>query len=299
MKWRKEGAQGGSLRHWVLIPAAAGIVMLSCCSGASAEIIEKKFRSRNVGDSFRVCMSLPASYAKGTKRYPVLVLLDGDLYFRETSEVFASMMEEGTLREFIIVGIGYPDTYLKRKRDYTPTRVHGFPTAGGVRKFYSFIRAELLPYVDKNYRTLPEGRCIAGHSLGGLAALYGLVRHGDLFDSYIVISPALWWDNELLFRYRPAKRASRGGIAPCYAVYAAAGSLEDIMMERHVKRYNRLIMRHWPDSRVGFAEFKDRDHYTVVPDALREGVLFVWGSGAGEAEPAPSACEGMEHAIQR
>lgn len=35
-----------------------------------------------------------------------------------------------------------------------------------------------------------------GHSLGGLFAIYTLVKQPGLFDGFIAISPSLWWDEE-------------------------------------------------------------------------------------------------------
>jgi tetratricopeptide (TPR) repeat protein len=40
-------------------------------------------------------------------------------------------------------------------------------------------------------------RILAGHSLGGLFAIHAMVSRPDLFNSYVAVSPALQWDNQV------------------------------------------------------------------------------------------------------
>lgn len=49
----------------------------------------------------------------------------------------------------------------------------------------SFITKELVPFIDKNYRTIPvvEKRAITGFSMGGHGSLWLAMRHPDLFKS--------------------------------------------------------------------------------------------------------------------
>ena len=65
----------------------------------------------------------------------------------------------------IVVGIGNTD----RTRDLTPSRakVESYPTSGGGDKFLEFIQSELIPEIEKRYRTAPY-RIFAGHSFGVL-----------------------------------------------------------------------------------------------------------------------------------
>jgi predicted alpha/beta superfamily hydrolase len=51
--------------------------------------------------------------------------------------------------------------------------------AGGADSFLRFIREELLPEVDRKYRTAPF-RILMGHSLGGLFALHAFSRSPGL-----------------------------------------------------------------------------------------------------------------------
>jgi predicted alpha/beta superfamily hydrolase len=88
-------------------------------------------------------------------------------------------------------------------RDLTPTRadlknpdgtVDTFPTSGGADRFLDFIQTELIPEIEKRYRTAPY-RIFAGHSLGGLLAIHALITRPNLFNAFIAVSPSLQWDN--------------------------------------------------------------------------------------------------------
>jgi predicted alpha/beta superfamily hydrolase len=99
----------------------------------------------------------------------------------------------------IVVGIDNTD----RTRDLTPTHIKEdilyldsslAKTSGGGEKFISYLRKELIPYIDSHYPTQPF-RMVIGHSFGGLMAMHMLIHHTDLFDVYVSIDPSMWWDN--------------------------------------------------------------------------------------------------------
>jgi predicted alpha/beta superfamily hydrolase len=129
----------------------------------------------------------------------VLYQTDAPGHVNEVGADMDFLVAHDRMPELIVVGIVNTD----RTRDLTPTRadvknpdgtVQAFPTSGGSDKFLDFIQNELMPEVNKRYRTAPY-RIFAGHSLGGLLAIHTLVNRPNLFDAYIAISPSLWWDN--------------------------------------------------------------------------------------------------------
>jgi hypothetical protein len=62
-----------------------------------------------------------------------------------------------------------------------------------------FIKEELIPYVETNYRTQPF-RIFSGHSLGGLGVLYAFVNEPDMFNAYVGISSSVYWDDGVLLK---------------------------------------------------------------------------------------------------
>lgn len=67
--------------------------------------------------------------------------------------------------------------------------------SGGADHFYHFIGEELVPYIDKQYSTDTNQRCLVGHSLGGFCTLYMLYRDQAasraIFNDYVAASPSL------------------------------------------------------------------------------------------------------------
>ncbi|AGH44804.1 alpha/beta hydrolase [Paraglaciecola psychrophila] len=70
--------------------------------------------------------------------------------------------------------------------------------SGGANNFLDFIEKELIPYVNKSYRT-NNFKILSGHSLGGLLTVYALQSRPYLFQAHFAFSPSLWWHNQVIF----------------------------------------------------------------------------------------------------
>ena len=130
----------------------------------------------------QIFINLPNGYESSNQAYPVIYLLDGESKFLFSTGVVSFLAGNNRVPEMIIIGI--PNT--NRDRDLTPN----FEKSSGADAFLTFIREELIPFVDKHYRTEPY-RILYGHSLAGMFAVYTMVKQPDLFNSYIAVSPAL------------------------------------------------------------------------------------------------------------
>src|SRR5262249_11169126 len=152
-------------------------------------------KSEVLGEERVALVRTPAGYDAGEQRYPVLYMTDGAAQRGHTAGTIDFLARLGRMPEMIVVAI----TNTDRTRDLTPTRAAGPggpgpATSGGGDKFLKFIETELIPQVEKTYRTQPY-RVFAGHSLGGLLALHAFATRNDLFQAYVAVSPSLFWDN--------------------------------------------------------------------------------------------------------
>lgn len=103
---------------------------------------------------------------------------------------------------FIVVGIESPYNREKnqsRNKDFLPTATNpetiaNYPDAGGADSFLSYVKTEVVPFIDSNYRTLPE-KVAVGHSNGGTLISYSMLTDPDFFDAYIAISPNYSYDD--------------------------------------------------------------------------------------------------------
>ncbi len=137
---------------------------------------------------------VPPSYQWASDRnYPVLFVLDGESNYTHTVGSVSFLSLKGEIPELIIVAI----TSTVRIRDYTQTdwSTHWFG-GGGAKNFKRFLSEELIPEIDKGFRT--NGfRILSGHSAAGQFALYVLSSGPSLFNAYFTISPELTWDDHL------------------------------------------------------------------------------------------------------
>ena len=148
-------------------------------------------------------MSLPESYSDETssyKRYPVLIVLDGNAHFRSITGMvnYMSSGYNGNRRipEMIIVAA----QNVNRRRDFTPDKIMTIREndSGGGERFLSFLENELIPELDKKYRT-EHYRILFGHSLGGLLATHTYMKAHTLFNAFIAVDPSLGtWDAETM-----------------------------------------------------------------------------------------------------
>lgn len=137
---------------------------------------------------------LPVRYGiEKDKRFPVLYVLDGKTHFQHTAASAAFLAAEGEIPETIVVAIAS----TVRIRDFTQTDwKEAWVGGGGAANFKRFLSAELIPLVEKTYRT--DGfRTLVGHSAGGQFALYTLASEPALFHAYVALSPSLDWDGRL------------------------------------------------------------------------------------------------------
>jgi len=151
---------------------------------------------------------LPDGYARSEEHFPVLYLLDGVDHFHHVTGLVQFMAARQLMPEVIVVALANTD----RNRDFLPTPDPSgrIPSAGGADNFLKFLRDELLPFIDQNFRTYSY-RILVGHSYGGLLTIYALLNQPDLFQAHLAISPTLDWDNHLAkhlaedcFRAHPA-----------------------------------------------------------------------------------------------
>ncbi|MCF0040382.1 alpha/beta hydrolase [Dyadobacter fanqingshengii] len=180
----------------------------------SSEVVT--IHSRLLNEERKVYVHCPkVDSADANKRFPVIYVMDGDNHFALLAQYVDYLSRPDVLAMPKTIVIGIPNT--KRTRDLTPTNSllnyegkadsSTYTDSGGNEKFLQFIETELIPMIDKNYKTAPY-KIFAGHSFGGLSALNCLLNHSDLFDAYIAISPSLWWDKEYLLRMTEEKLKS-------------------------------------------------------------------------------------------
>jgi predicted alpha/beta superfamily hydrolase len=172
------------------------------------------FASKALGEQRTINVVLPAGYNKAaSKRFPVIYLLDGgvDQDLLHVAGVVQLGSIWGRMGEAILVGVESRD----RRRELVgktsdPELLKKYPTAGSSAAFRAFLRDEVKPLVERQYRTAGKG-VVIGESLAGLFIVETFMAESALFDGYAAIDPSLWWDKEALSRRTATIGAAQRG----------------------------------------------------------------------------------------
>ncbi|KZN48563.1 alpha/beta hydrolase-fold protein [Pseudoalteromonas luteoviolacea] len=179
------------------ILSALSAIALSITSNAafSCDNLEQiqSISSKVLAETRVVNIKLPNSYcSEQAKVYPVLYLLDGKENLAVESSMLDKLSRFGAVPEMIIVAIENTD----RARDLAPTVNHDprgpVGVGGGGDNFLDFIELELIPNINKSYRT-HDFKVFSGASIGGLLVLHAMQSRPHLFQGHVAYSPAVWW----------------------------------------------------------------------------------------------------------
>ncbi|MBP2283783.1 putative alpha/beta superfamily hydrolase [Flavobacterium sp. CG_23.5] len=223
------------------------------------------FDSKKLGESREITIGLPASYEKNpNKRYPILILLDGDYLF----DPFYGALSYGAywddLPETIIVGINQ-NKKDERVNDSNYDETDAIPSGKGAQ-FFEFIGGELLPYLEKKYRVAPF-RIIAGHDTTAGYLNFFLYKDSPLFNAYISLSPELAPEME----NRIPEKLSKLKQPIFYYQSTSDGDVKKLQepikkLDENIKLANNPLLNY------KFDYFKGASHYSLVlysiPSAL-------------------------------
>ena len=219
-------------------------------------------QSKVLGESRLINVYTPPQY-NGRTRFPVLYMPDGgiDEDFPHVVRTVDSLIALHAIRPVMVVGI--PNT--QRRRDLTgPTRFHEdsaiAPRVGGSAAFRQFIRTELIPEINRRYRTTPE-RGIIGESLAGLFIVETFLEDPDLFTHYVALDPSVWWNGGALIDSLAAKRIASLDSKPRSFYFAS--SLEPGTSVRSAKLAELLKSFHPAGLRWIYAPRPDLTHGNI------------------------------------
>ncbi len=246
------------------------------------------------GAAYRLFIGLPPGYDPGgDTHYPVAYVLDGNVVFPFAVVTHRMFVVFNEAPETIVVGVGYPvrfftETVAARWQDMTPLPDRALDKeqsarfgldmrSGGAPEFLAFLRDEIIPYVDANYRTTQD-RSLWGHSLGGLFALYTLFEAPELFRHYGISSPSLQFNEEAVLAQESAY-AEQHRALPARA-FVSLGSEENDISAHAARLIDVLEKREYADFVLRSHVFPDETHLSVFPAAFTRSLRFFYGSEA-------------------
>ncbi|MDE1466673.1 alpha/beta hydrolase [Aurantiacibacter sp. D1-12] len=156
-------------------------------------------QSEVLGGERIVTVRLPAGYEEQPDmRFPVIYLLDGgpEQDFDHIAGIVQSRDMNWSFERFILVGV----QSTNRRHFFAPPAADPQPYVealgaepGGSPTYRRFLREELMPMVNAQFRT--DGHdAVIGESLAALFIVETLLEDPTLFDDYMAISPSMWWE---------------------------------------------------------------------------------------------------------
>lgn len=240
------------------------------------------------GGQYELYIKLPESYDTETdKTYPVIYTTDAYWHMD-----LLSGTTEFIMPEVILVGISWqknmPETidyghrraFASRFRDYSfvahdKEDIQAKYQFGQADTHLTFIRNQVMVYVEENYRASIGENTYLGYSMGAEFGAYILLSHPDTFNHYILGSPSLEFTS---FDYLKALDASTTEKADDIKanVFVSIGELEESRMDL-TQQFTALLKGRAVRglSVTGLEVVKDSDHSTAVPETFTQGIKWL------------------------
>jgi predicted alpha/beta superfamily hydrolase len=243
------------------------------------------FHSKSLERDFLIQVAKPLK--PQTSKVSVIYVLDGNSLFPAVASMMQGYGGFGHSAPAYVVGIGYPDQTLEqwfslRTHDLlsgpVPDSVKEVPdsfkaaaASGNGAGFAKFLLQELRPMIERRYPVDPHQSILAGHSLGASFASHVLLHDSGAFDDYLLCSPSIWTEPQLL------DKASTFHAASPLKVFIGAGTKEDEdFVEGHMlPNAHELVARlrnHASAVDVSLVEFEGKNHGTSLPDCISQGI---------------------------
>lgn len=239
----------------------------------------KIIHSTILNEDRKIYVYTPANHSEPL---PVIYLMDGE-NISLVAGIVDFLYQTNQLPPIIVIGIGNYE--YDRNRDLSPTHsllnMDGtsnsinFKTTGGGENFLKFINDELIPYVEKNYKPSPN-KIFFGHSFGGLMSAYCLLNHPEMFNSYIAVSPALWWDKESIFKNSDLLNKNKDYSHK--TIFFSDGNEGAEFHKSIIKLQSLLQQKKVTGLRYNYIPYPEETHNSELVKATQDGLNFVFAN---------------------
>jgi predicted alpha/beta superfamily hydrolase len=260
------------LLFWIM--AAVALSGFAQDPGEKVSIGKKEtIHSAVLNEDRNVYVFLPEGYSRSQSRYPVLyTLYTGAADYHFNTGVVAGLSRLELITPMVTVAFDLGDGM----RDLTPTKSPDYgPTSGGASNFLKYIKDELIPFIEKNYRTSSE-RLFWSHSIGGLFGLYALLKEPDVFSSILVSSPFFVYDRGERYIIKNTKTFFEGRKGQENFLYICAGNEPRLVSE--IETFLGILEETKPRGLTWkYVKMPEENHTSILARSLTEG-LRAFGS---------------------
>jgi len=216
----------------------------------------------------------PINYKQSNDSLPVLYMPDGGIKedFPHIASTIAKLIENKNISPIILVGI----ENTERGRDLTGlSEVVGdakyCPITDGSKNFRAFISEELVPEINRKYRTKNK-KGIIGESLAGLFVMETFFLKPKSFDFYIAMDPSLWWNNHYLVRN--SKKLLTNFPNKDIRLWFAGSSAEDI--SKYTNDLNKSLQNNTSKRLImKYSDEPNEKHNTIFRATKEKALIWV------------------------
>lgn len=223
--------------------------------------------SKILNREVNVLVSVPDSYSTSSIHYPVLYDLGG-FYFTFDCGTVGILSRTTDIPEMIVVGV--PPV----ERGYVPTP---FEERGenpeGADLSIKFLKEELIPFVEKNYRT-NAFRILYGHSVGGLFTMYTLFNYPDLFTAYVAGSP--WFQTNDQYWLKNIEKMAKVRKLDDKFLFMTVGKGEAELTLDTFKELEKWMNNNPFAGLTWKSAWVEGDHGSMVGRNIYDGLLFIF-----------------------
>ncbi len=237
------------------------ILFLSLFLSVTAQVKEagnitigKKFtiQSKILNTTNDIQIYLPNSYSTSKEKYPVLYLLDGQRFFTNAVAIQKSVRSPLTLPEMIVVSVNSKRTTRR-------------PLFGDGKKYTSFIKNDVIKFVDANFRTTKE-RVIFGWEAAAYYISEMILQEKDLFSGAIVSDGGL-----------ASEKIIKGFQSEKEIYLYIANSKRDIYYVKSTERFSERLKQISPKNlRWKYELFNEEVHQSLPQLSLYKGLQYYY-----------------------
>lgn len=231
---------------------------------------EFNIQSATTHATYKIQVGMPCVYDPANIKYETIYVLDGESDFSAVADQCRKIAACKGVQNVVVVGIGYGND---RAKDYTPTKTENGD--GGAEHFLKFIKSELIPKMESEYAvdTVRKSRTVLGHSFGGLFAAYAFTKHNDVFGNYIILSPSIWYDNEVVLQYEQDTRSANK--EKKQLVFMGIGELENSgRMQAPFEAFYQRLNNNYTNTKLAKKYPADLDHMGSKAPNIEAGLNF-------------------------
>ena len=237
-------------------------------SAPEGSLEERAFHSPALAGTRRITLYRPARF-KESRRYPLLLVHDGGDYLRYSGlkTVLDNLIHRRELPGVVAALMHPPD----RMDQYRDSEEHG-----------RYLTEELVPELEADLPLIgrPEGRCLVGASLGGVASLATAVRYPGFYGRLLLQSGSFAFSDIGEHGRGPVfdpiadfvNRFRKNPSAVSDKIFVSCGMYESLIYEN--RSLVPVLQRTGMD--VRFVEARDGHNWENWRDRLREGLSWLF-----------------------